>query len=102
MKRLERQQKGQRKQSGRETEERGQTGATDTAKNISRRGGMGKKHYSGKELIMRRQIERQRQQGTQNRLKLKMQEINKVKQSVERTKKRKREEKGNDFNADTN
>ncbi len=44
---------------------------------------MGKKHYSGKELIYRRQLEKQRQQGEQNTIKQRMQQMNQLKKSVE-------------------
>lgn len=44
---------------------------------------MGRKHYSGKELIVRRQIERQRQQAQENGLRQRTRNINKLKRSVE-------------------
>lgn len=44
---------------------------------------MGKKHYSGKELIYRRQIEKQRQQGKQNTIRQRVQNMNQLKKSVE-------------------
>lgn len=44
---------------------------------------MGKKHYSGKELIYRRQLEKQRQQGEQNTIKQRMQQMNQLKKLVE-------------------
>lgn len=44
---------------------------------------MGKKHYSGKELIYRRQIEKQRQQGKQNTIRQRVQDMNQLKKSVE-------------------
>lgn len=44
---------------------------------------MAKKHYSGKELLYRRQLEKQRQQGEQNTVKQRMQQMNKLKKSVE-------------------
>ena len=44
---------------------------------------MGKKHYNGKELIYRRQLEKQRQQGEQNTIKQRMQQMNQLKKSVE-------------------
>lgn len=44
---------------------------------------MGKKHYSGKELICRRQMEKQRQQGKENTIRKRVQDINKLKKSVE-------------------
>lgn len=60
---------------------------------------MGKKHYSGKELIYRRQIERQRQQGKENGIKQRVQTMNQLKRSVEAARQdmrqRAREEKGN-------
>lgn len=46
---------------------------------------MGKKHYSGKELIYRRQIEKQRQQGKQNTIRQRVQNMNQLKKSVEAT-----------------
>lgn len=44
---------------------------------------MGKKHYSGKELIYCRQIEKQKQQGRQNTIRQRMQNINVLKKFVE-------------------
>lgn len=44
---------------------------------------MGKKHYSGKELIYRRQIEKQRQQGKKNTIRQRVQNMNQLKKSVE-------------------
>lgn len=44
---------------------------------------MAKKHYSGKELLYRRQLEKQRQQGEQNTVKQRMQQMNQLKKSVE-------------------
>ena len=44
---------------------------------------MGKKHYRGKELIYRRQIEKQRQQGKQNTIRQRVQNMNQLKKSVE-------------------
>ena len=44
---------------------------------------MAKKHYSGKELLYRRQLEKQRQQGEQNTAKQRMQQMNQLKKSVE-------------------
>lgn len=44
---------------------------------------MGKKHYSGKELIYRRQIEQQRQRGKENTIRQRMQNMNQLKKSVE-------------------
>ncbi len=48
---------------------------------------MGKKHYSGKELIYRRQIEKQRQQGKQNTIRQRVQNMNQLKKSVEAARK---------------
>lgn len=44
---------------------------------------MGKKHYSGKELIYRRQIEKQRQQGEKNTIRQRVRNMNQLKKSVE-------------------
>ena len=44
---------------------------------------MGKKHYSGKELIYRRQIENQRQQGEKNTIRQRVRNMNQLKKSVE-------------------
>lgn len=44
---------------------------------------MGRKHYSGKELIARRQMERQRQQEQENGLRQRTRNINQLKRSVE-------------------
>lgn len=44
---------------------------------------MGKKHYSGKELIYRRQMEKQRQQGRGNTIRKRVQDMNQLKKSVE-------------------
>ena len=44
---------------------------------------MGRKHYSGKELIVRRQLERQRQQAQENGLRKRTRNINQLKRSVE-------------------
>lgn len=59
---------------------------------------MGKKHYSGKELIYRRQLEKQRQQGEQNTIKQRMQQMNQLKKSVEAARQdmRQREREGKD------
>lgn len=45
---------------------------------------MGKKHYSGKELIHHRQMEKQRQQGrvNKNTIRKQIQDMNKLKKSV--------------------
>lgn len=44
---------------------------------------MGKKHYSGKELIYRRKMEKQRQQGRENTVRKRVQDMNQLKKSVE-------------------
>lgn len=44
---------------------------------------MKKKHYSGKELLHRRQLEKQRKQGEQNTVKQQMKQMNQLKKSVE-------------------
>ena len=44
---------------------------------------MGKKHYSGKELISRRKMEKQRQQGRENTIRKRVQDMNQLKKSVE-------------------
>lgn len=44
---------------------------------------MGKKHYSGKELICRRQMEKQRQQGRENTIRKRVQDMNQLKKLVE-------------------
>lgn len=44
---------------------------------------MGKKHYSGKELIYRRRMEKQRQQGRENTIRKRVQDMNRLKKSVE-------------------
>lgn len=44
---------------------------------------MGRKHYSGKELIVRRQLERQQQQAQENGLRQRTRNINQLKRSVE-------------------
>ena len=44
---------------------------------------MGKKHYSGKELIYRRQMEKQRQQGEKNTIRQRVRNMNQLKKSVE-------------------
>lgn len=43
----------------------------------------GKKHCSGKELIYQRQLEKQRQQGKQNTIRQRVQDMNRLKKSVE-------------------
>lgn len=59
----------------------------------------GKKHYSGKELIVRRQIEKQRQQGKENTIRQRVRNINQLKKSMEAARQdmrhRTREGKGN-------
>ncbi len=59
---------------------------------------MAKKHYSGKELLYRRQLEKQRQQGEQNTVKQRMQQMNQLKKSVEAARQdmRQREREGKD------
>lgn len=44
---------------------------------------MGKKHYSGKELIYRRQLEKQKQQGEKNTIRQRVRKMNQLKKSVE-------------------
>ena len=44
---------------------------------------MGRKHYSGKELTARRQMERQRQQAQENVLRQRIRSINQLKKSME-------------------
>lgn len=44
---------------------------------------MGKKHYSGKELIYRRQMEKQRQQGEKDTIRQRVRNMNQLKRSVE-------------------
>lgn len=44
---------------------------------------MGKKHYSGKELIYRRQMEKQRQRGEKNTIRQRVRNMNQLKKSVE-------------------
>lgn len=60
---------------------------------------MAKKHYSGKELLYRRQLEKRRQQGEQNTVKQRMRQMNQLKKSVEAARqdmrKRERESKDN-------
>lgn len=59
---------------------------------------MGKKHYSGKELIYRRQMEKQRQQGRENTIRKRVQDMNQLKKSVEAARQdmRQREREGKD------
>ena len=61
---------------------------------------MAKKHYSGKELLYRRQLEKQRQQGEQNTVKQRMQQMNQLKKSVEAARQdmRQRAREGKDKN----
>ena len=61
---------------------------------------MAKKHYSGKELLYRRQWEKQRQQGEQNTVKQRMQQMNQLKKSVEAARQdmRQRAREGKDKN----
>lgn len=60
---------------------------------------MGKKHYSGKELIYRRQMEKRQQQGKESNIRQRVQTMNQLKRSVEAARQdmrqREREEKGN-------
>lgn len=46
---------------------------------------MGKKHYSGKELIYRRQMEKRQQQGKESNIRQRVQTMNQIKRSVEAT-----------------
>lgn len=59
---------------------------------------MGKKHYSGKELIYRRQIEKQRQQGEENTIRQRVRNMNQIKKSIETARQgmRKRAREGKD------
>ena len=61
---------------------------------------MAKKHYSGKELLYHRQLEKQRQQGEQNTVKQRMQQMNQLKKSVEAARQdmRQRAREGKDKN----
>lgn len=58
---------------------------------------MGKKHYSGKELILRRRIEQQQQErkelGTNNRMTYTLRQANQIKAAVESARKKMREKK---------
>lgn len=59
---------------------------------------MGKKHYSGKELIYRRQLERQRAEkeaNPGNRLTKTLRQVNTLRPVVEKAKRRMREDKNN-------
>lgn len=55
----------------------------------------GKKHYSGKELIRRRQIERQQTEQQGNRLTKTLKQVNQLRPVIERAKQRMREGKEN-------
>ena len=44
---------------------------------------MGKKHYSGKELIYRRQMEKRQQQGKESNIRQRVQTMNQLKRSME-------------------
>jgi hypothetical protein len=55
----------------------------------------GKKHYSGKELIRRRQIERQQAEQQGNRLTKTLKQVNQLRPVIERAKQRMREGKEN-------
>lgn len=59
---------------------------------------MGKKHYSGKELIYRRQIEKQRQQGEESTIRQRVRNMNQLKKSIETARQgmRKMEREGKD------
>ena len=56
------------------------------------------KHYSGKELIVRRQMERQRQQSQENGVRRRVRNINQIKKTVEAARQdmRKRAREGKD------
>ena len=57
----------------------------------------GKKHYSGKELIVRRQIERQQKERAKGTIKKQqLQHINATRRAIGWAKQKMREEKGND------
>lgn len=63
----------------------------------------GKKHYSGKELIRRRQIERQQAEQQQgNRLTKTLKQVNQLRPVIERAKQRMREGKENGSVLDRN
>lgn len=55
----------------------------------------GKKYYSGKELIRRRQIERQQSEQQGNRLTKTLKQVNQLRPVIEKAKQRMREGKGN-------
>lgn len=44
---------------------------------------MGKKHYSGKELIYRRQMEKRQQQGKESNIRQRVKTMNQIKRSME-------------------
>lgn len=44
---------------------------------------MGEKHYSGKELIYRRQMEKRQQQGKESNIRQRVQTMNQLKRSME-------------------
>ena len=62
---------------------------------------MGNKYYSGKELIYSSQMEKQRQQGRENTIRKRVQDMNQLKKSVEAARQdmrqRAREGKDNDI-----
>ena len=53
----------------------------------------GRKHYSGKELIYRRQVERQQAEKPENGLKKTVRQVNELRRTVEKAKQRMREHK---------
>lgn len=55
----------------------------------------GKKFYSGKELIRRRQIERQQAEQRQSRLIKTLKQVNQLRPAIEKTKQRMRKDEGN-------
>lgn len=59
---------------------------------------MGKKHFSGKELIYQRQLEKQRQQGEKSTIRQRVRDMNQLKKSVEAARKdmRQRAREGKD------
>lgn len=54
----------------------------------------GKKHYSGKELIRQRQIERQQAERQENGLTKRVKLVNQLRPAIEKAKQRMREGKG--------
>lgn len=54
---------------------------------------MGRKHYSGKEFLYRRQAEKQKGQLVESTIRKRVQDINKMKKSVEKARKEMRERK---------